>query len=207
MIPHIIHYCWFGKGQKPNLVEQCMASWHRFMPDWTYMEWNEDNFDVASAPLYVRQAYDVRKYAFVSDYVRLWALEQYGGVYLDTDVEIIRSFEPLLQDTAFIGFEESLAHMPGTCVIGCEPHCQWVKDEVLPLVKDLKVEVIGGNMGHEDLLLCAQNPIIIASQGTMGRMAGMLNPKSELIIPPTGDWGAFPIERYRTVTILHREMV
>lgn len=84
---------------------------------------------------------------------------------------------------------------------------RWVKDEVLPLVKDLKVEVISGNMGHEDLLLCAQNPIIIASQGTMGRMAGMLNPKSELIIPPTGDWGAFPIERYRTVTILHREMV
>ena len=128
MIPRIVHYCWFGKGQKPQLVEQCIASWHRCMPDWAYMEWSEDNFAIASAPLYVRQAYEARKYAFVSDYVRLWALEQYGGVYLDTDVEIIRNFEPLLQDTAFIGFEESLAHMPGTCVMGCEPHCQWVKD-------------------------------------------------------------------------------
>ena len=64
MIPRIIHYCWFGKGQKPDLVERCMASWHRFMPDWTYIEWNEDNFDISSAPLYVRQAYEARKYAF-----------------------------------------------------------------------------------------------------------------------------------------------
>lgn len=83
----------------------------------------------------------------------------------------------------------------------------WVNEEVLPLVKDLTVEMVSGNMGHEDLLLCARNPIIIASQGTMGRMAGLLNPESELIVPPTGNWGAFPIERYRTVTILHKEMV
>ena len=74
MIPRIVHYCWFGKGQKPELVEQCIASWHRCMPDWIYMEWSEDNFAIASAPLYVRQAYEARKYAFVSDYVRLWSL-------------------------------------------------------------------------------------------------------------------------------------
>lgn len=79
-------------------------------------------------PLYVKQAYEARKFAFVSDYVRLWALEQYGGVYVDTDVMVLRSYEPLLGDTAFIGMEESLAHLPGTCVMGCEPHCQWVKD-------------------------------------------------------------------------------
>ena len=83
----------------------------------------------------------------------------------------------------------------------------WVREVVLPIIKDLDIEVISGNMGHEDLLLCAHNPIIIASQGTMGRMAGLLNPKSELIIPPTGDWGAFPIERYRSVIILHKEML
>lgn len=64
----------------------------------------------------------------MSDHVRLWALEQYGGVYVDTDVKVLRSYEPLLNDTAFIGMEESLAHMPGTCVMGCEPHCQWVRD-------------------------------------------------------------------------------
>lgn len=79
-------------------------------------------------PRYVQEAYTAKKYAFVSDYVRLWALEREGGVYLDTDVEVLRSLEPLLDDTAFIGLEESLALLPGTCVMGCEAHCQWVKD-------------------------------------------------------------------------------
>lgn len=127
MIPKIIHYCWFGRGEMPKLVQRCMASWHQFMPDWTYMCWNEDNFDVASAPIYVQQAYEVRKYAFVSDYVRLWALEQYGGVYLDTDVEVIRSFDSLLNNQAFIGFEESKVHLPGTCVMGSIAKGEWIQ--------------------------------------------------------------------------------
>ena len=128
MIPKIIHYCWFGRGEMPELVQTCIASWHTHMPDWEYRLWSEDNFDIAAAPQYVREAYEAKKYAFVSDYVRLWALEQEGGVYLDTDVEVLHSFEPLLNDTAFIGLEESLALLPGTCVMGCEAHCQWVKD-------------------------------------------------------------------------------
>lgn len=151
MIPRIIHYCWFGRGEMPELVQRCMASWHLFMPDWTYMCWNEDNFDVASAPQYVREAYQARKYAFVSDYVRLWALEQYGGVYLDTDVEVIRSFDELpefspsratqvahqsinshasgasIPPMAFIGFEESKAKTLGTNVIGSMAHLSWLK--------------------------------------------------------------------------------
>ena len=128
MIPKIIHYCWLGKNPLPELEQQCLASWHKHMPDWEYKRWDESNFDIASAPVYVRQAYEARKYAFVSDYVRLWALEQYGGVYVDTDVKVLKSYEPLLNDTAFIGLEESKAHLPGTCVLGCEPHCQWVRD-------------------------------------------------------------------------------
>ena len=112
----------------PPLAEQCLASWKEHMPDWQIMRWDEETFDIAAAPLYVQQAYAARKFAFVSDYVRLWALEQYGGVYVDTDVKVLQSYEPLLSDTAFIGMEESLAHLPGTCVMGCEPHCQWVRD-------------------------------------------------------------------------------
>lgn len=127
MIPKIIHYCWIGGAPLPELAEKCIASWKKHMPEWEYMEWNESNFNIAAAPLYVQQAYEAKKYAFVSDYVRLWALEQYGGVYVDTDVMVLRSYEPLLGDTAFIGMEESKAHLPGTCVMGCEPHCQWVK--------------------------------------------------------------------------------
>lgn len=137
MIPKILHYCWFGKGEMPELVQTCIASWHTHMPDWEYRLWSEENFDIASAPQYVREAYAAKKYAFVSDYVRLWALEQEGGVYLDTDVEVVRSFDPLLSDTAFIGLEESLALLPGTCVMGCEAHCQWVID-MLSTYKDAK---------------------------------------------------------------------
>lgn len=128
MIPKIIHYCWFGKGEMPELVQNCIASWHTHMPDWEYRLWTEDNFDILSAPAYVQEAYAAKKYAFVSDYVRLWALEREGGLYLDTDVEVLRSFKPLMNDTAFIGLEESLALLPGTCVMACEAHCQWVKN-------------------------------------------------------------------------------
>ena len=128
MIPKILHYVWLGGKPLTQLAEECLASWKAVIPDWQIMRWDESNFDIAAAPKYVRQAYEAHKFAFVSDYVRLWALEQYGGVYVDTDVKMLKSYEPLLNDTAFIGLEESKAHMPGTCVIGCEPHCEWVKD-------------------------------------------------------------------------------
>lgn len=135
-IPKILHYCWFGGGALNALTEECLASWKISMPNWKIIRWDESNFDIAAAPKYVRQAYEVRKYAFVSDYVRLWALEQYGGVYVDTDVKVLKSYEPLLNDTAFIGLEESKAHLPGTCVMGCERHCKWVKD-MLALYDDI----------------------------------------------------------------------
>ncbi len=137
MIPKILHYCWFGKGQIPELVVKCIESWKNHLSNYEMHLWNEDNFDIASAPQYVQEAYAAKKYAFVSDYVRLWALEQEGGVYLDTDVEVLRSFDPLLDDTAFIGLEESLALLPSTCVMGCEAHCQWVKD-MLSTYEDAK---------------------------------------------------------------------
>lgn len=128
MIPKILHYIWLGNNPLTPLAEECLASWKAAMPDWKIMRWDESNFDINAAPIYVRQAYEARKYAFVSDYVRLWALEQYGGVYVDTDVKVLKSYEPLLNDTAIIGLEESKAHLPGTCVMGCEPHCKWVRD-------------------------------------------------------------------------------
>ena len=141
MIPKKIHYCWFGQGEMPELVQNCIASWHTHMPDWEYYLWTEASLSHTHSPLkgredswleympaYVQEAFAAKKYAFVSDYVRLWALEREGGLYLDTDVEVLRSFEPLMNDTAFIGLEESLALLPGTCVMACEAHCQWVKD-------------------------------------------------------------------------------
>ena len=128
MIPKIIHYCWFGGKPMPELALKCIESWKKYLPNYDLHLWNEDNFDVTTAPRYVQEAYAAKKFAFVSDYVRLWVLEREGGVYLDTDVEVLRSFDPLLSDIAFIGLEESKALLPGTCVMGCEAHCEWVKD-------------------------------------------------------------------------------
>ena len=105
MIPKIIHYCWFGRGEMPELVHTCIASWHTHMPDWEYRLWSEDNFDIAAAPQYVREAYEAKKYAFVSDYVRLWALEKEGGLYMDVDFEVYKPFDDLMEQyAAFAGY-------------------------------------------------------------------------------------------------------
>lgn len=104
MIPRIIHYCWFGCGEKPAFAKKCIASWRKFCPDFEIREWNEDNCDYLSIP-FMAEAYAAKKYAFVSDVMRLIVLEQYGGVYFDTDVEVIRDIMPLLDDDGFIGFE------------------------------------------------------------------------------------------------------
>ena len=104
MIPKIIHYCWFGRGEKPELAKKCIASWRKSCPDFEIREWNEGNCDYLSIP-FMAEAYAARKYAFVSDVMRLIVLEQYGGVYFDTDVEVLRDISPLLDDEGFIGFE------------------------------------------------------------------------------------------------------
>ena len=106
MIPKIIHYCWFGGNALPELEQRCLASWHQHMPNWEYKWWNEKTFDIAAAPQYVRQAYEARKYAFVSDYVRLWALEKFGGLYMDVDFMVYRPFDELMDKyAAFAGYE------------------------------------------------------------------------------------------------------
>ncbi len=127
MIPKIIHYCWFGRGEMPELAQKCIASWHKYMPDWEYKLWNEDNFDVNQVP-YIREAYVAKKYAFVSDYVRLWALYNEGGLYLDVDFEVYRPFDDLLYHEAFAGFEGS-KHLPVMMgVMASRANGIWVKE-------------------------------------------------------------------------------
>ncbi len=129
MIPKIIHYCWFGKNPLPELEQRCLASWHEHMPEWEYKWWNEETFDIAKAPLYVRQAYEARKFAFVSDYVRLWALEKFGGLYMDVDFMVYRPFDELMDKyPAFAGFEGSKRQPVMQGVIASEAHGAWVKD-------------------------------------------------------------------------------
>lgn len=106
MIPKTIHYCWFGRNPKPELLKKCIASWHRYCPDYEIIEWNEDNFDVCMNS-YVKEAYEARKWAFVADYARLWIIYHHGGIYMDTDVELIKSLDPLLGNRAYFGIEDT----------------------------------------------------------------------------------------------------
>jgi len=129
MIPKIIHYTWLGGNPLPELEQQCLASWKEHMPDWEYRWWNEETFDIAAAPLYVRQAYEARKFAFVSDYVRLWALEKFGGLYMDVDFMVYRPFDELMDKyAAFAGYEGSKRNPVMQGVIASEAHGAWVKD-------------------------------------------------------------------------------
>ena len=104
MIPKIIHYCWFGHNPLPESAIKCIESWKKFFPDYEIREWNEDNFNVDIIP-YTKDAYEAKKYAFVSDYARFWILEKFGGLYFDTDVEVIKSMEDIIAEGAFLGAE------------------------------------------------------------------------------------------------------
>lgn len=120
MIPKKIHYCWFGRGEKPKLAQKCIASWHKYMPDYEIIEWNEDNFNV-NYNAYTKMCYEQKKYAFLTDYLRLLIIEEHGGIYFDTDVEVLKSFDGLLNQTAFAGFENETAVATGLG-FGAESH-------------------------------------------------------------------------------------
>ncbi len=110
MATKIIHYCWFGENPKSDIIKKCIESWKRYCPDYEIVEWNENNFDVTCCD-YVREAYQAKKWAFVSDYCRFWILYNYGGIYLDTDVEIIKPIDNL--PSTFVGFENKTAVASG----------------------------------------------------------------------------------------------
>ena len=117
MIEKKIHYCWFGGKDKPELAKKCIESWKKFCPDYEFVEWNEQNFDVNSN-LYVKQAYEAKKFAFVTDYVRLYAMYTQGGIYMDTDVMVLKSLDEFLIHDAFSGFENK-ANIP-TGIMACK---------------------------------------------------------------------------------------
>ena len=104
-IPKVIHYCWFGRGDIPEKDLKCIESWKKYCPDYEIKCWNEDNYDV-NKNLFIRQAYDKRKFAFVSDYARLDIIYNHGGIYFDVDVEVIKNIDSLLEHKAFFGLEE-----------------------------------------------------------------------------------------------------
>ncbi|MEE1220195.1 MAG: glycosyltransferase [Ruminococcus sp.] len=121
MIPKIIHYCWFGKNPKSKSVLKCIDSWKKYCPDYEIVEWNEDNFDINSN-LYCKQAYEAKKWAFATDYARLVIVYNNGGVYLDTDVEIIKPIDDLLKCDCFIGRQQGNQVNTGAGFGACKNH-------------------------------------------------------------------------------------
>ena len=110
MIPKKIHYCWFGGNPLPPLAKKCIASWRKHCPEYEIIEWNESNFDIACCE-YVREAYEAKKWAFVSDYARFKILYEYGGLYFDTDVEIVKPFDDIVNQGAFMGVETAVPNI------------------------------------------------------------------------------------------------
>ena len=113
----------------PELALKCIESWHRFMPDYEYKLWNEDSFDITDVP-YVKEAYEAGKYAFVTDYVRLFALYTEGGIYMDTDVEVLKPYDDLLSLPGFTGYEGSKYLPPVTGTMASEAGNEWVKEQL-----------------------------------------------------------------------------
>lgn len=104
MIPKVIHYCWFGGNPLPDFAKKCIESWKKYLPDYEIKEWNESNFDLNCCD-YVKEAFESKKWAFVSDYARFWILYNYGGIYFDTDVEVINDMKDIIALGAFMGCE------------------------------------------------------------------------------------------------------
>ena len=115
MIPKTLHYCWFGEGQLSELEQKCIKSWGDVLADYKIIRWDESNFPIKDFP-YVSAAYDAKKWAFVRDYVRVWALYNYGGIYLDTDFQIIKPIDELLEKNVILGVENK--EYVGTAIMG-----------------------------------------------------------------------------------------
>ena len=133
MIPKIIHYCWFGGNPLTDDAKKCIVSWKKYFPEYEIKEWNESNFDVNSCN-YVREAYSAKKWAFVSDYARFWILYKYGGLYFDTDVEVIKSMDDLIEKGSFMGEEAGAEEL--TKVL-CNPGLGFAAESGLDLYKEI----------------------------------------------------------------------
>lgn len=143
MIPKIIHYCWFGGKPIPEKNKKCINSWKEFCPDYEIIEWNESNYDVKKNK-YMIEAYNSQNWGFVPDFARLDIIYNYGGIYLDTDVEIIKSLDPLLNEKAFMGFEDGYHVSPGLG-FGAEKGNSTVKMIMDAIYKDRAFILSDGN--------------------------------------------------------------
>jgi hypothetical protein len=125
MIPKKIHYCWLSEDQFPTLISNCISSWKKYLPDYEFVLWDTNKFNLDNSN-WVKQAFNTKKYAFAADYIRLYAVYKFGGIYLDSDVEVLKSFNDLLNLPYFVGSEGRGEIEAG--VFGAEKNCEWLGD-------------------------------------------------------------------------------
>lgn len=125
MIPKIIHYCWLSNDPIPEKLQEYMASWKKYLPDYEFMKWDFNRFPKESCP-WVSEAFDAKKYAFAADYIRIYALYKYGGIYLDMDVEVVKSFDDLLKFPYFLCYEYDHGG-PEVAAFGSMEGCEWMR--------------------------------------------------------------------------------
>ena len=194
MIPKIIHYCWFGRSPLPELAQKCIASWKKYLPDYEIKEWNEDNFDVNIIP-YTAEAYAAKKYAFVSDYARFWVLYKYGGLYFDTDVEVIRPLDDIIARGNFMGFETD-ASPDGSDAGSIAPGLGLGVNPGLGLVKKMLGFYDGKHFVHEAVMKNQITVVHIATQ--VLRDNGLRNVTG---IQQVGDVWIYPAEYFCPINV------
>lgn len=187
MIPKKIHYCWFGRNPKPKMAEKCIASWKKYCPDYEIIEWNEDNFDVNESE-YTSFCFDRKMYAYLSDYVRLWAVKEYGGIYFDTDVELIKNIDALREYPAFICFEGDKFITTGLG-FGAEQN-YWAVNEMLKMyrkrtIAELQATINQGMSltGSPKMNTYALIPFGLKQDGTRQNVRGMEILSSDYLCP------------------------
>lgn len=154
MIPKVIHYCWFGGNPLPKSAQKCIASWRKYLPDYEIKEWNESNFDVNIIP-YTAEAYKAKKYAFVSDYARFWILYKYGGLYFDTDVEVIKNMDDIIAKGPFMGCENEAKAGATPAQLGVAPGLGLYKE----ILDDYEKSVFVKENGEYDLTTIVERTV------------------------------------------------
>lgn len=179
-IPKVIHYCWFGRNPLPAAAEKCIMSWRNKCPEYRIIKWTEDNFDLSSCPVYVQQAYKAKKWAFVTDYARLKIVHDNGGIYLDTDVELLKTLSPLLQNSAFFGFEDE-AYIATGLGFGAVKGAPILKE----LMKDYeKIKFIKDN-GEYDLMSCPLRNLHVFQEYGLVQNNKLQTLKGGILVLPT----------------------
>lgn len=202
MIPKIIHYCWFGRSELPPLAKKCIASWRNFLPDYEIKEWNEDNYDITKNA-YMQAAYKEKKFGFVPDYIRSDLIYKYGGFYFDTDVEVIRPLDSLLQYKGVMGFE-SKEFVAGGLIVAGEKSLEIFKemrdiyDSISFYNKDGSLNLLPSPAYNTEVLVKHG----LKKNGEMQEVAGITIFPTDYFCPKPSQFGKINITE-NTLTIHH----